>query len=215
MEIEKLRGGAKAKILDAALMVIRTKGYSATTVDDLCATAGVTKGAFFHHFKTKEDLAIAAAEHFASLADRRFSTAPYRQIADPLDRLLGYIDFRKSILQGELPQYTCLLGTMVQESFETHPLIRKACEKHILDHAKILEVNIAQTMAQYGSEPGWTAWSLALHIQAVIQGAFILAKATHGPEAAASCLDHLHRYIDLLFRSVEQSPLAFYAQKAA
>ena len=53
---------ARAKLLRAALGVIRVKGYSATSVDELCAAAGVTKGAFFHHFATKEALAVAAAD---------------------------------------------------------------------------------------------------------------------------------------------------------
>ena len=49
---------AEAKPLEAALRVIRTKGYAATTVDDLCATAGVSKGSFFHHFKSKGCLTL-------------------------------------------------------------------------------------------------------------------------------------------------------------
>src|SRR5271166_3988190 len=92
------RTGAKTKLLDAALSGIRAKGYSATTVDDICQIAGVTKGAFFHHFHSKEELALAAAAHFSSMADRRFSTAPYRSLPDPVDRLLGYVDFRRAML---------------------------------------------------------------------------------------------------------------------
>jgi AcrR family transcriptional regulator len=53
--------GARQKLLDATLALIRKKGYSSTSVDELCAQAGVTKGAFFHHFKSKDALAIAAA----------------------------------------------------------------------------------------------------------------------------------------------------------
>ena len=41
--------------------------------------------------------------------------------------------------------------------------------------------------------------NLALCTQAVLQGAFILTKAKHGPDVAAACVDHLHRYIELLF----------------
>src|SRR5262249_49685158 len=92
------RHSAKAKILDAAVSVIRAKGYAATTVDDLCAAAGVTKGAFFHHFKSKEDLAIAAAAYWSERARELFGAAPYHDHADPLARFLGYIDFRKSLL---------------------------------------------------------------------------------------------------------------------
>ncbi len=191
--------GSKTKLLDAALTVIRTKGYSATTVDDICEAAGVTKGAFFHHFKSKEELAVSAAGHFSSRADGLFSTAPYRDLPDPLDRLLGYVDFRKAILQGELPQVTCLLGTMVQETYETHSKIREACHRHIGAHVAVMELDIAEAMRKYGVVGHWSARSLALYMQGVIQGAFILAKAQSGPQVAADCLDHLHRYLEMLF----------------
>jgi len=195
----KIKAGAKSKLLDAALSTIRTKGYSAATVDEICQAAGVTKGAFFHHFHSKEDLALAAAAEFSSMADRTFSAAPYRALPDPVDRLLGYVDFRKAILHGELREFTCLLGTMVQEAYQTHPLIREACEKHLGEHAAMLEADISEAISKYGIEAEWSAESLATYMQAVIQGALILAKAKHGPEVAASCLDHLRRYIDMLF----------------
>ena len=191
--------GAKTKLLDAALSVIRTKGYSATTVDDICQTAGVTKGAFFHHFKSKEELAVSAAGYFSSMADRVFSAAPYRDLPDPVDRLLGYVDFRKAILKGDLPEFTCLLGTMVQEAYETHPSIREACDKHIGEHAGMVAADISEAIRKYGIDADWSAESLALYTQAVIQGAFILAKAKHGPDVATACLDHLRRYLQMLF----------------
>ena len=64
---------SRNKLLDAAVTLIRTRGYEATRVDDVCAAAGVTKGSFFHHFKTKEDLAHAAAQRFADRADALFA----------------------------------------------------------------------------------------------------------------------------------------------
>ena len=70
------RGEGRAKLLDAALMVIREKGYTDSTVDDLCREAGVTKGAFFHHFKSKEELAVAAAGHFGAAPKRPAAIAP-------------------------------------------------------------------------------------------------------------------------------------------
>ena len=51
------------KLLDAAVTVIRAKGYSAARVEDICAEAGLTKGAFLHHFASREAFVIAAAEH--------------------------------------------------------------------------------------------------------------------------------------------------------
>jgi len=190
---------AKDKILDAALIVIRTKGYTATTVDDLCAASDVTKGAFFHHFKSKDDLAIAAAEHWSEMTDALFSAAPYHAYPDPLDRVIGYIEFRKTILTGTVPEFTCLVGTMVQETYDSHPAIRDACARSIRGHAEKIEADIAAAIKAQGIKAGWTARGLALHTQAVLQGAFILAKATGGSKLAADSIDHLRRYIELLF----------------
>jgi TetR/AcrR family transcriptional regulator, transcriptional repressor for nem operon len=189
----------KTKILDAALHVIRSKGYSATTVDDICVSSGITKGGFFHHFKGKEELAIAAAGHFGAMADGLFAQAPYQNIKDPLFRLLGYVDFRISILKGALPQYTCLLGTMVQEVYETHPAIREACDQCITHHAMEVAKDIALAKDYYAPHATWSAESLGLYMQSVLQGSFILAKARSGPQIAIECLQHLRRYLELLF----------------
>ena len=189
----------KTKLLDAALTAIRAKGYTATTVDDICQAAGVTKGAFFHHFKSKEDLAVAAARHWGAVTSGLFASARYRALPDPLDRVLAYVDFRKAILQGELPEYTCFAGTTIQEVYDTHPLIREACEKTISDHAAVVEADIAEAMRKYNITGDWTAQSLALYTQAVLQGAFILAKAKQNSAVAGDCIDHLRRYIEMLF----------------
>lgn len=193
------KGEAKSKLLEAALSLIRTKGYSATSVDELCAAAGVTKGAFFHHFKSKDDLAVAAANYWSEMTGALFANAPYHQHADPLQRVLSYLAFRKELLQGDLPDFTCLVGTMVQETYETAPAIRAACERSILGHAATLQADIEAALRARKLKPGWSAESLARHTQAVIQGAFILAKATGSAEVAAESIDHLRRYIEMLF----------------
>jgi TetR/AcrR family transcriptional repressor of nem operon len=197
----KPKSSARTKILNAALSVIRAKGYAATTVDDLCAAAGVTKGAFFHHFATKEALAVAAADYWSETTGALFAAAPYHQHEDPLDRVLGYIDFRKALLRGGAPEFTCLVGTMVQEAYETHPAIRVAVDRSISGHAAKVEADIAEAMTRRGMRVDWSAESLALYTQAVLQGAFVLAKAKGGASVAADSIDHLRRYVELLFAS--------------
>lgn len=194
---------SKTRLLNAALHVIRAKGYAATRVEDICEAAGLTKGSFFHHFKTKEDLAVAAAAHWGAVTGSLFAEAPYQKPSDPLDRLLAYIDFRKALLRGELPEFTCFAGTTVQETYGTHPAVCDAAGQTILAHAATLQPDIAAAMHRYGAARDWTASSLALYTQAVIQGAFILAKVQGGPAIASECLDHLRRYIQLLFQPTE------------
>jgi len=197
------KAGARQKLLNAALSRIREKGYSSTSVDELCARAGVTKGAFFHHFKSKDALAVAAANHWSEITGVFFETAPYHRHSNPLDRVLGYLDFRKAILKGEIAEFTCLVGTMLQEIYVTNPDIREACEACISAHAAKIAADIAEAMKRYRIRAPWTAESLAMHTQAVLQGAFILAKARGGAAIAAASIDHLHRYVELLFQTAK------------
>lgn len=197
----RVRPGARAKLLDASFVLIREKGYAATSVDELCAQAGVTKGAFFHHFRSKDALAVAAANRWSEVSNALFETAPYHKHRDPLDRVLGYLEFRRALLKGEVAQFSCLAGTMLQEVYATHAEIREACEASISGHAATVEADITEAMKLYGVPGKWSAQTLALHTQAVLQGAFILAKAKGGPDVAAASIDHLRCYIELLFKT--------------
>jgi TetR/AcrR family transcriptional repressor of nem operon len=195
------RPDAKTRILDAALKIVRTKGYSATRVEDICQEAGLTKGAFFHYFASKEDMAIGAADYWSEITGELFAHAHYHTPHDPLERLLAYVDLRKQLLRGAVPEFTCFVGTMVQEAYDTHPAIREACARSITGHAATLIADIEAARGKYGVTDAWSAESLALYTQATIQGAFILAKATEGAAIAEQCLDHLRRYMELLFRN--------------
>jgi TetR/AcrR family transcriptional regulator, transcriptional repressor for nem operon len=190
---------SKTKLLDAALQVIRAKGYAATTVDDICQQAGVTKGSFFHHFKSKDELALAAVAHWGKMTEGFFAAAPYHQAKDPLARLLGYVDFRGAILSGELPDYTCLLGTLVQETYATHPDIRVACDRSLSSHIGALTRDIEAAKKRYAPRAAWSTESVGYFIQTVLQGSFIFAKAKQNPATVNESLAHLRRYLKLLF----------------
>lgn len=191
---------SRTRLLDAALHLIRAKGYAATAVDDICQRAGVTKGSFFHHFKSKDDLALAAVAHWESGTASLFAAVGYHQAEDPLDRLLGYLDFRGAILSGELADYTCLLGTLVQETYATHPEIRAACERALSAHTAELTRDVEAAKQLYAPTAPWSAESVGNFIQAVLQGSFILAKAKQGPEVVHENLVHLRHTLRVLFQ---------------
>ncbi len=195
----EIQNESKIRLLDAALHVIRAKGYSAATIDDICHEAGLTKGSFFHHFKSKDELALAAAGHWGLITESFFAAAPYHKLADPLDRLLGYVDFRASILQGELADYTCLLGTLVQETYATHPEIRAACDRGLSRHIGELTRDVAAAKELYAPDAAWSAESVGYFVQSVLQGSFIFAKAKQGPEVVRESLEHLRLYLKSIF----------------
>ena len=113
--------------------------------------------------------------------------------------MLGYVDFRCEILQGELPDYTCLLGTLVQETYATHPDIRVACDNALSAHIGELTRDVEAAKRLYAPGATWSAESVGYFIQSVLQGAFIFAKAKQGPEVVRESLAHLRRYLGILF----------------
>lgn len=192
---------ARGKLLEAAVRLVRLQGFAATSVDQLCAEAGVTKGAFFHHFPSKEALGVAAAQYWSESTSAFFAAAPYHDLPDPVDRVLGYIDFRIALIGGPVEGFSCVAGTMVQEAFRTSAAIRAACGDSIHGNAGVLVADLAEAIERCGVS-GVTPESLARHVQTVIQGAFVLAKTQEGDSAAdmaREALMHLRRYFELLF----------------
>ena len=191
------RDNSRTRLLTATIDLVRANGYTATRVEDVCAAAGVTKGSFFHHFASKEDLAIEAARQWDQGASHLFSQAGYHQKPDALDRLLGYVAFRKELLAGDIWEWSCYAGTTIQEVHETYPAIRGACAVSIDNHLLSLRAMIEDVLREYSA--GVTADSLATFMQAVVQGAFVMAKARQDCQAAIDSLDHLYRHVEMLF----------------
>lgn len=192
------RGQARTALLDAALQLFRAKGYTATTVDELCAAAGVTKGAFFHHFTSKEALGVAAVEHWTDVTSRLFAEADYHRHRDPLERVLAYLRLRSELVRGSAAEYSCVAGTTVQEIHATSPAIREAANRTIESGVAHTEAHFAEALAAHPL-PGVTARDLASHVQTVIQGAFVVAKARDDASHVKASIALLDRQLRVLF----------------
>ncbi len=192
---------SRTQLLQAALHLIGVQGYSATSVDQICQRAGVTKGSFFHHFTSKDDLALEAVAYWEQEMTALYAAANYNQATDPLDRLHGYLDLRAAHLSGELADSTCPMGALVQECYSTHAEIRVACERAMSAHAAVLARDVAAAKRLYAPHARWNAESIVNFIEAALQGAFVLAKAKQSPEVVRDDIKHLSRYLRLLFHS--------------
>ena len=201
---------ARDKLLEAGLQLVRQHGFAATSLDQMCQAAGVTKGAFFHHFASKEALGVALADYWSSSIEGFFAEAPYHHHPRAIDRVLGYIDLRLALISGPAESFSCVAGTMLQESFRSSPAIRQACAASIMGNARALAADLEQALVDAG-HPGAGGAALARHVQSVLQGAFILAKSQDPAQAAdmaKESISHLRRYLELLLGPTAQEPTA-------
>ena len=190
---------SRLKLLDSALIVFRTKGYAGTRVEDICADAGLTKGSFFHHFESKQALAVAAAEHWSVVTDGVFEAASYQHARSARGRLLGYVGQRRAMLKGKLAAITCLAGTLIQETYATVPAVRDAFARSIQDHLEHVTTLVEAARQECAPDAEWSAREVAEYMHAVLQGAFVLAKADGEVGVADRSLklleDHLERLL--------------------
>src|SRR3546814_19370710 len=70
---------------------------------------------------------------------------------------MAYLDFRRELVAGEVAEFTCLVGTMAQETFLTNPAIRDACFESISGHAATLEADLAEAIEAHGLAPEMAA----------------------------------------------------------
>lgn len=192
------RGEARARLIAAARDLVRRNGFAATSVDDLCAAAGVTKGAFFHHFASKEALGVALIDDWTETTGAMFAAHPYNSLSDPLDRVFCYLDLRREILGQPIHDFSCVAGTTVQEVYASSTAMREAAARSVRSGFDHVRPHLAAALAAH-PVPGVTAEGLAQQFQVAVQGGIILAKALNDPEPARAAFDHLEHYLRLVF----------------
>jgi TetR/AcrR family transcriptional repressor of nem operon len=188
----------REQLLDAAQELMLAKGYTATSVDEVCEAAGLTKGSFFHYFEGKEHLGRLVAERYYTSSREAAGSAPFRRKKDPLGRVLGHVDFLIAV--SRTPAWKgCLLGTFVQEVHQTHPQVRSACAACLDDLVDGIRQDLEEAKAKYTPRARWNPRSLAEHLIAVAQGAIIMAKAKQDLKVFEESLGHFKQYLRHLF----------------
>jgi TetR/AcrR family transcriptional repressor of nem operon len=199
MKTPRPDSATKEKLLGAAQSLMLAKGFTATTVDEICETAKLTKGSFFHYFKSKDHLGQAVLDRFVSTKQQAIQKSPFLKMRDPLQRVYGYLDFIIEMSKGPAAPSSCLLGNFAQELSDTHPKIRTQCATYFAKWAEQFQRDLDEAKKQYAPRAPIDTRSLAEHFIAVLEGALILAKAKQEREPVAEHVRHFKRYVKSQF----------------
>jgi TetR/AcrR family transcriptional repressor of nem operon len=200
MRTPQIQSRAREKLLDAAQRLMLVKGYPATTIDQICAAARLTKGSFFHYFESKEDLGKALLDRYASSGQRIEWTALRINNRDPLERVYGYLDLSARLYQRPHGRNGCLLGNFAQELSETHPAIRSLCAERFDEWAGMFKRALDEAKIKHRPRAALDTQGLAEHFIAVLEGSLILGKAHRDMRIVRKNLGHFKQYLKMIFQ---------------
>jgi len=197
----------KTAIMDAAERLILDRGFAATSVDAIIEAAGITKGTFFYHFKSKAELALSLVQRFAE-ADRAHLEDKMARAEtlsrDPLQQVLIFIGlFIEDLVQLTQPYPGCLFASFCYEAqlFDTETL--KVIDEAMWEWRRDLGGKFEKIIERYPPRLEVEARSLADMATVAFEGAFIVSKTLKEPQVVAEQLTHYRNYVELLFAPAE------------
>ncbi len=193
----------RERILAAAEPLILRQGFAGTSLDDILDAAGLTKGAFFHHFKDKSAFARALIERYArndfEVLDRLAAEAEAAS-GDPLDQTLHFLKLWEDFVVGLTePIIGCLFATYTYESLQFEPSINAFIAQNLRRWSALYEKRFEAVLARYRPARPTTARELADTIMAIIEGGFILSRNFNDPLLVIRLSRQFRQYLELLF----------------
>lgn len=194
----------REKILNAAQGLILARGYVGMTVERVLDEVGITKGAFFHHFKTKDDLARALLQRYAERDDRIYRETRERAEKlsdDPLQQVLLFIGLFQEMFEALTEPFPgCLFASYIYELQQFDADTRALISSSFTKWRELLKEKFQAVARKYPPQIDVDAASLADAFTVVLEGAFITSKAVDDPKVVPEQLRHFRNYVELLFR---------------
>jgi TetR/AcrR family transcriptional repressor of nem operon len=193
----------RTRILDSAQTLVLQQGYAGTSVDDVIEAAGTTKGGFFHHFPSKQDLARALVERYAAedsaVLDELFARAE-RMSRDPLQQLLLFVALQEESAE-ELAQEDpgCLFASFCYERDLFDLATRDVIADSLREWRERTRAKLDEVAERYPPRIPVDLDALADQGVALYEGAYVLSRALGEPDILKGQLRHFRTYLELLF----------------
>lgn len=200
--VKQARRG-RERLLEAAAELMLKQGFEATTVDQILATAGLTKGAFFYHFASKDALAQAMLERWIAMDIALFDDYIGRAeklSKDPLQQVLimvGLIEQHFDEL-GE-PPGGCMITAFLYEAGAIDAETYAFAERSFAYWRDHIAARLEAAKASHPPRVAFDVAAVADMLIGVIEGGYSLSKGYRDPKVMGAQLRNYKQYLELLF----------------
>ena len=193
----------RMKILDAGQQLLLEHGYGGMSVDQVIAGAGITKGAFFHHFKSKNALAQALLDRYVQRDNDLLHDLMGRAEKlshEPLQQYLIFVGLMEEMMRGLVePPPGCLVASYIYQIGMFTPQTQQAVINGFQEWEKVLGKKLNAAMEKHKPKLPITAAQLYDNLLALFEGGVVLAKLYSKSTALAEQLAQHKNYVELLF----------------
>jgi len=193
----------RERILETAHDMVLRQGYAATSLDQILAQTGVTKGAFFYHFKSKEELAGALFDRYLAVEDQVLEMTLRRAeklTSDPLQQVLVTLGLFEELFDAlEAPHPGCLIASyLYQNDLMTPDATAKSRDAFAIWRNELAEkLRAAAKTHPPRIEPDYEALGDMLNV--IVEGGMVTSKLFDDPKIMVRQIRQLRSYIELLF----------------
>ncbi|GIL01936.1 MAG: hypothetical protein BroJett030_18350 [Alphaproteobacteria bacterium] len=197
----------RERIMDIAENAILEKGFSATSIDEIIAAAGITKSGFFYHFADKTALAKAILVRYLEREDRimdGFFERGRELAEDPLQAfLVGLKLFAEAMYDLPAAHPGCLVATYCYQERLFDRDIREMMREGALNWRRRFLAMIDEIEQRYPPNDQVDREALADMINAVVEGGIVMSKTLNDPRSLGDQVMLFRSYVKLLYASRE------------
>ncbi len=198
MDLSDKALATRERILDAGMELFHLHGYNATGLDKVIKKAGITKGNFYYHFKSKEALALATLDWQFEAVQKEMKAQVFDKKEKPLKTLFSVLEMMAS-KQKEQYQHGhvrgCYFGNFTLELSTTSQAIRDKVKSIFQQYADLIESLLIMARDTGEISKQIDPAQLSLVILGQLEGAILLDKANQEPQNVDSSIAFIKQFL--------------------
>jgi len=195
----------KNRLMDIAERLILNNGFTAMSIEEVIKDAGITKGGFFYHYDSKNDLAYSLLQRYREVEAFFFSSLFKRSeelTSDPLQQMLVFMKlFAEMMADMDELHPGCLVASITYESQQVNEQVKKITAEIVMDWRNLFREKIEKINLVYTPNADVSSDDLADMLSTIIEGGIIVSRALNDPSILVKQLLEYRSYIELLYKS--------------